>query len=162
MFNMNNRQRKKRVVYEDVNESRPLARGALDDFLGVKIRRAQQSLQRNLAELLEGMDAALGEFSSLGLVAANPGLAQIDVAKELDIDKATMVGLIDRLEGLGYIERARHQTDRRRYALKLTPQGFKRFEDLKKAITEREKIFNDRYTSAERKNLMSLLDRMID
>jgi DNA-binding MarR family transcriptional regulator len=162
MFNMNNRQRKKRVVFEDVNESRPLAQGALGNFLGVKIRLAQQSFRRHFIELLEGMDAAIGEFSTLGLVAANPGLAQIDVAKELDIDKATMVGLIDRLENLGYIERARHQTDRRRYALKLTPQGFKRFEDLQKAITEREKVFNDRYTSAERKDLMSLLDRIID
>ena len=38
-----------------------------------------------------------GLFSLLLLVGANPGIAQIDLANQLSVDKASIVALIDRL-----------------------------------------------------------------
>lgn len=158
---MSENKRKKRIYYEHDAGEQPLNQGDLDKFLGVIIRRAQQAIRRNNAQLLESMEAAIGEFSALGLIAANPGLAQIDIAKELDIDKATMVGLIDRLEGLGYLERKKHPTDRRRYALELTNQGVERFEELKGATSEQEKTLRAKYTRKELKQLLQLLNRLV-
>lgn len=40
-------------------------------------------------------------FSLMILVEANPGVAQIDIANQLDIDKATVVGLVGEAPGRG-------------------------------------------------------------
>ncbi|MCZ0954127.1 MAG: MarR family winged helix-turn-helix transcriptional regulator, partial [Rhodospirillaceae bacterium] len=96
----------------------------------------------------------------LGLIAANPGLAQIDIAREYDIDKATMVGLLDNLEAAGYVRRRKHPRDRRRNALTLTKKGVERFEDLKNAFSAQEASFTQSLTKAEIKVLMDLLDRI--
>lgn len=151
---------KKRKVFESAVTSESLSLGDLNDFLGIKIRRIQRSINRHLSDALQGMDVAVGEFGTLGLIAANPGLAQIDIAREYDIDKATMVGLLDKLEGAGYVRRRRHPTDRRRNALTLTEKGDRRFAELKAAFAAQEASFTQSLTKAEKKRLMDLLDRI--
>jgi len=42
---------------------------------------------------------------------------------KLAIDRTTMVGLVDELEGMGLVERKRNHEDRRRYDLVLTDAG---------------------------------------
>ena len=151
---------KKRKVFETAVTSESLSLGDLNDFLGIKIRRIQRSINRHLSDALQGMDVAVGEFGTLGLIAANPGLAQIDIAREYDIDKATMVGLLDKLESAGYVRRRRHPRDRRRNALTLTEKGDRRFAELKAAFAAQEASFTQTLTKAEKKRLMDLLDRI--
>lgn len=151
---------KKRKVFESAVTSESLSLGDLNDFLGIKIRRVQRSINRHLSDALQGMDVAVGEFGTLGLIAANPGLAQIDIAREYDIDKATMVGLLDKLESSGYVRRRRHPRDRRRNALTLTEKGDRRFAELKAAFAAQEASFTQTLTKAEKKRLMDLLDRI--
>ena len=151
---------KKRKVYESESAAEPLSLGDLNAFLGIKIRRIQRSIRRGLSEALEGMDVQVGELGILGLISANPGLAQIDIAREYDIDKATMVGLLDNLETSGYVKRGKHPTDRRRNALTLTKKGVRRFEELKELFAEAEAIFTNQFSKAEKEQLMNLLDRI--
>ena len=151
---------KKRKVYDAETSNEPLSLGDLNDFLGIKIRRIQRSIRRDLSEAFDGMDVQVGELGTLGLIAANPGLAQIDIAREYDIDKATMVGLLDNLEQAGYVKRGKHPVDRRRNALTLTTKGAKRLEELKKVTAEKEAALTSQFSSAERKQLMRLLDRI--
>jgi DNA-binding MarR family transcriptional regulator len=49
--------------------------------------------------------------------------SQQDAASLLGVDRTTMVGLIDELEGLGLIERKADATDRRRNLVALTSLG---------------------------------------
>lgn len=151
---------KKRKIHDPGSSGKSLSLGDLNGFLGIKIRRIQRSINRHLAEALQGMEVEVGELGTLGLIAANPGLAQIDIAREYDIDKAIMVGLIDNLERAGYVKRGKHPKDRRRNALTLTKKGVQRFEDLKKVFAEQEAFFTDPFTKAERKQLMDFLDRI--
>ena len=151
---------RKRKTFGSAVTSQSLSLGDLNDFLGIKIRRIQRSINRHLSDALEGMDVAVGEFGTLGLIAANPGLAQIDIAREYDIDKATMVGLLDNLEAAGYVRRRKHPKDRRRNALTLTKKGVERFEELKNAFSAQEASFTQTLTKAEKKVLMDLLDRI--
>ena len=62
-----------------------------------------------------------GIFSLMVLMDENPGIAQIELATQLAIDKATVVGLIRRLLREGWIEGRQSPTDRRRQDLYLTP-----------------------------------------
>src|SRR3546814_19767249 len=49
---------------------------------------------------------------------------QVDLARQLDVGKVTIGGLIDRLEASGYVERRADATDRRVRRVFITDKGF--------------------------------------
>jgi DNA-binding MarR family transcriptional regulator len=55
----------------------------------------------------------------------NEGLSQQELSQKLVVTKSNVVGLIDRLEDRGYVERRAHAEDRRYNVLFLTNQGLK-------------------------------------
>jgi DNA-binding MarR family transcriptional regulator len=132
----------------------------LPSLLGFNIRRAQIALWRDFNRNVAEGEVRPGVFSSLLLANANPGIAQIEIANHLGIDKASVVALIDRLENAGWVQRKRSTEDRRRQGIFLTPAGLKAFKALKKEMIEHERKFVDRFSEQERKTLISLLQRL--
>ena len=70
--------------------SPPINVGLLPNLLGYNIRRAQIALWRDLTRSLGEIEVRPAEFSLMILVEANPGIAQIGLATQLDVDKATV------------------------------------------------------------------------
>ena len=132
----------------------------LPSLLGFNIRRAQIALWRDFNQNVADGEVRPGVFSLMLLANANPGIAQIEIADQLAIDKASVVALVDRLENAGWIQRKRSTEDRRRQGLFLTPAGTKAFKTLKKEMVDHERKFADRFTDQERKTLISLLQRL--
>src|SRR6478752_6837177 len=97
----------------------------LPTLLGFNIRRAQIALWRDFNRNVAGGDVRPGIFSALLLANANPGIAQIEIANHLAIDKASVVALIDRMQHAGWVRRERSKEDRRRQEIYLTPAGVK-------------------------------------
>jgi DNA-binding MarR family transcriptional regulator len=134
--------------------------GILPSLLGFNIRRAQIALWRDFTRSVAEGEVRPGVFSVLSLASSNPGIAQIDIANQLDIDKASVVSLIDWLEGQGWVARKRSATDRRRHEISVTRAGQKAYRTLKREMIEHEKKFAARFTDAERKQLIALLQRL--
>lgn len=134
----------------------------LPTLIGFNIRRAQIALWRDFNRQFADGDVRPGVFSAMLLSYANPGIAQIDIANQLGIDKASVVTLIDRLEQSGWVERRRSTEDRRRQGIFLTPAGTKACRSLKKEMIEHERKFVSRYTEQELRVLISLLRRLHD
>ncbi len=134
----------------------------LPTLIGFNIRRAQIALWRDFNRQFSDGDVRPGVFSAMLLANANPGIAQIDIANQLGIDKASVVTLIDRLEHSGWVERRRSTEDRRRQGIFLTPAGAKACRALKKEMIEHERKFVSRYTEQELRVLISLLRRLHD
>jgi DNA-binding MarR family transcriptional regulator len=132
----------------------------LPTLLGYNIRRAQIALWRDFTRNVADGEVRPGVFSVLLLANSNAGIAQIDIANHLGIDKASVVALIDRLENQGWVVRKRSTEDRRRQEIFLTPAGEKAYKVLKREMIEHEKKFVDRFTEAERKQLIGLLQRL--
>jgi DNA-binding MarR family transcriptional regulator len=132
----------------------------LPSLLGFNIRRAQIALWRDFNRNVAEGEVRPGIFSSLLLASANPGIAQIEIANHLGIDKASVVALVDRLEDAGWVQRKRSTEDRRRQGIFLTAAGTKAFKSLKKEMIEHERKFVDRFTDHELKTLISLLQRL--
>jgi len=132
----------------------------LPSLLGFNIRRAQIALWRDFNQNVADGEVRPGVFSLMLLANANPGIAQIEIADQLAIDKASVVALVDRLENAGWVQRKRSTEDRRRQGLFLTPAGAKAFKSLKKEMVEHERKFVERFTEAERKTLIALLQRL--
>jgi DNA-binding MarR family transcriptional regulator len=101
-------------------------------------------------------------FSALLLAHANPGIAQIEIANQLGIDKASVVTLIDRMEDAGWMTRKRSTQDRRRQGIFLTPAGVKACRSLRKEMIDHERKFVSRYTDQELRVLIALLRRLHD
>ncbi len=54
---------------------------------------------------------------------ARSGMLQTELARDLDVGKVTVGGLIDRLEASGYVVRTPDATDRRAKRIQITDQG---------------------------------------
>jgi DNA-binding MarR family transcriptional regulator len=137
----------------------PLRPGDLPGLLGYRLRLAQQAVFRDFA-------ASVGEISPgrvgvLFLVEANPGVTQSRLARAVHLDRSTMVGVIHTLEGRGLLERRRGE-DRRTNGLWLTRSGRGLLERLKGRIELHERRVASRLSSAERAQLIALLEKLRD
>jgi DNA-binding MarR family transcriptional regulator len=142
------------------SQSRTIDKDILPTLLGYNIRRAQIVLWRDFAHTVAEGVIRPGMFSALALARANPGIAQVELASELGIDKASMVGLIDRLEDAGWILRTRSSEDRRRQGITLTPTGQQTYKALKREMLDHERKFAELYSKQEREQLVKLLQRL--
>jgi DNA-binding MarR family transcriptional regulator len=132
----------------------------LPDLLGYNVRIAQLALQRSFTRAMSSTDVGSGVFGLLVLCGANPGIAQIQVAHSLNIDKASIVSLVDRMEENGWLVRRRSTEDRRRHGLFLTAEGSRELKQLKERMRGCEDSLDELYDPAERRQLISLLQRI--
>ena len=134
--------------------------GVLNDVIGFRIRRIQNHLSRGFAERVADKDVRPGLFSALALIAANPGLSQTTLAREIGFDKATVVALLDGLERMGWAERRRSANDRRRHSLYVTTKGGAALERLRRIAVANEIAIHAVLTDAEQAQLFRLLDKI--
>jgi len=95
---------------------------ALRDMPGHHVRRLQQVAVRLFAEEV-GSDLTPVQYAALIGVARRPGLAQAPLAALIGYDRATIGGVIDRLEQKGWLMRSPSPADRRVNTLTVTRKG---------------------------------------
>ena len=134
--------------------------GLLSTSLAFQVRKAQLALQRRGLRNISSLHVGPAEFGALVLCEENPGMAQFQIAAALDIDKASVVAVVDRLEELGWLLRRRSNHDRRRYGLYLTPEGARQAQVLRSQAEEAEAFARDVYSPDELKQLLGLLARL--
>lgn len=135
----------------------PLDAGALPGLLGYRLRLAQQAVFRDFAASVQGLSP--GRVGLLIYVDANPGVTQSRLAEAAERDRSTMVGVLDRLEARGLIER-RRGADRRTNGLWLTRAGRTLLGRALQRITRHEKRIAARLSVAERRQLLALLGKI--
>lgn len=140
--------------------TRPIDVGILPNLLGFNVRRAQIALWRDFGRTVAEGSIRPGMFSLLVLVSANPGIAQVDLARELDQDKATIVGLIDALQKRRWLVRRRSRVDQRRHGIFLTITGQRALASLRDEMLEHEQRFTRLFTPDEMTTLITLLRRI--
>ena len=134
--------------------------GRLGDFVGFRLRRVQNQLSRDFAAATADRGMRSGLFSSLALIAANPGVSQNALSKETALDKSVTVTIVDELERRGWATRERSTTDRRRHALFITAAGESYLEELFAILDRTEDAVLHQLSRAELHILHELLDRM--
>ncbi len=98
---------------------------SLDDMAGHLIRRLHQQSTQIFAQRTQaaGLDLTPVQFAALNAMHSHPGIDQARVAGMIAYDKATIGGVVDRLEQKGWIQRVTSERDRRARELSLTPKG---------------------------------------
>lgn len=89
---------------------------------GHYIRRMQQVAVRLFAEGVSG-DMTPVQYAALVALTEAPGIGQAALSAMIGYDRATIGGVIDRLEAKGHVTRAPDPDDRRSNILTLTPAG---------------------------------------
>jgi DNA-binding MarR family transcriptional regulator len=140
------------------NKPRPCVKlGVLPGLLGYRLRLAQQAVFRDFAASVPELSP--GRVGILLLLEANPGVPQGRLAQAVSLDRSTMVGIVDMLEGRGLIERRRGE-DRRTNGLWLTDAGRALVARLKRRIQQHERRVAARLSAVERAQLLALLEKL--
>lgn len=146
------------ATLEDRNDDIRL--GVLGEAIGFRLRRIQNHLSRAFSDRLAHKYIRPGLFSALALISANSGMSQRTLGREIGLDKATVVAILDTLEKLGWAERKRVPDDRRRHALHVTPEGAKELTQLHEVALAVEAPVRAVLSDEEQRQLFALLDKV--
>ena len=128
--------------------------------LGFQLRMARGACNRQFGEAAAGLGLTHRQVAVLALLADQPGLSQIDLGQRLQMDRATTMALVNRLQAAGHLRRTRDPADGRKQALYLEPAGTAALARAARAIAAHEAWIASRYTPAEAATLGELLARL--
>jgi DNA-binding MarR family transcriptional regulator len=134
--------------------------GEIDEILGFHIRLAHGTAYRHFMQSFKFLHMTQKQVSVLWLVSDHTGIAQADLAKRLQLDRATVMAIVNRLAKRKFLVRGESETDGRKQTLKLLPAGTKTLQDAKRAIRAHEKWLKGRFTAKELKTLIALLRKI--
>lgn len=140
----------------------PLDESAVEHLVGYLVARAQAPLRRRYLERIGGPhDLRPVEFTVLLLVWTNEDVTLTRLARVLGVTGPNITVVVDRLEARGLVRRVRSQVDRRSLIIRMQPAG----ERLAREVAELSRTMEDPALSmlepAERRTLVSLLQRVI-
>lgn len=135
----------------------------LYEMAGHLIRRlhqlSTQVFQHHLHEA--GYDITQVQFATMQALASHPGIEQAQVANLIAYDKATIGGVIDRLEQKGYILRVISRRDRRAREVSLSPEGHRIYELVSPIVTSLQTEILGKLSPDEQEQLITLLKKAV-
>lgn len=130
------------------------------NIVGFHIRLAHGAVYRHFTETFQHIDLTQKQVSVLWLVDDRADIAQTDLAKRMQMDRATTMAVVNRLQARGYLVRGKSQSDGRKQTLNLTEGGKAALVQAKAAILEHETWLKGRFTEKEVEQLIEMLARI--
>lgn len=134
---------------------------ALARRLGFTLVRASAGMTRLGAETLEPLGIDGRHYGVLAALSELGPVSQQTLADIFAVDRSTMVGFVDELERKGHVRRGRNPSDRRAYALELTPSGAKVEREATQLLAGCERHYLEPLSAEERRLLLELLERLV-
>jgi DNA-binding MarR family transcriptional regulator len=128
---------------------------------GHLVRRCHQLHNTIFAQETPGFDITAPQFAALRALYEFPGIDQTTLSKVIAFDRATIGGLVDRLEAKGLVLRTTAEHDRRVRTLQLTAFGETTLAQLRPILERVTERMLDRLAPLEREQLFDLLERML-
>lgn len=135
----------------------------LTDMPGHLIRRLNQHSTAIFQHHLKaaGHDITSVQFSTLKTLMDRPGLDQATLAGLIVYDRATIGGVVKRLEQKGLVQRDANAQDRRAFQLSLTPAGRTLLEDVTPLVHGLQGDILAHLTGPERDSLVALMHKAL-
>lgn len=145
----------------EVDEQR-LRPGLMSQRLSFRLRGLLTLLGNRVVAAHEPFGLRSGSFTTLALIAANPGCSQIELSRVGGLDRSLLVAIVDELERRGLAVRKRSEVDRRRSSLYITDQGEAVMNEMFVVAMETEKPIRDAFSTQEMTQFFDLLERAYD
>ncbi len=127
---------------------------------GHLLRRAQQ-LHLALWNREVSLDVSSVQFAALSVLERRPGIGQVDLGAELDLDRSTIADLVERMTRNGLVAREQSTEDRRRKVLTLTPRGRATVAELRPRVDRVEELLTEGLGASESEALRRALLAML-
>lgn len=129
-------------------------------MLAVLKRARQQGLTYQMQQ--NQPDVHLAHIAILSCLEKAGPLSQRSLSELLNIDQSDLVGILDKLETIGYAQRSTDQHDRRRHVVAVTPMGKKILPQAYEQSARFSKNFLSPLSSEEQQQLRDLLIKIVD
>lgn len=135
--------------------------GPMVDELGFHLRRAQVAAFKHFAQTVTAAEGITpGLYGMLQVIANNSGLTQSRLAEVMEVDRSSIVKVVNALEDKGLIRRDAAPNDRRSYHLRMTPEGRLALRRIEEAVARQDRAFSADLSDDARKLLITLLKRL--
>ncbi|MFZ5816064.1 MAG: MarR family winged helix-turn-helix transcriptional regulator [Bacillota bacterium] len=121
---------------------------------------ANRQMAAYMARRLEPLGLGSGQYSYLFALYREDGQTQQALADLLMVDKSAVVGAINRLERLGYLERRSAPGDRRSFRIHLTEKGWAIRPQLEAVVEEVQEAMLEGLPPDDRAALFRLLSQV--
>jgi DNA-binding MarR family transcriptional regulator len=105
------------------------------------LAKVGMTVKMRMLDELEQVGCGLYEYGVLAVLSEGAQKTQSAIADALSVDRSQLVGVLDTLEGDGFVERKRDPNDRRRHAVSITADGKRRLVKLRSVVEEIERTF---------------------
>ncbi len=138
----------------------------LPTLAAIILARASVTVSRNLSEALENNHGLhISQFdvmATLQRLNRTAGVPLHELASQMAVTPASMTNRVDNLADKGYVERIPCPNDRRSWHIKMTPKGKTFFGKVFEEHRRNEASQFEGLTDAEKKELISLLVKLLD
>jgi DNA-binding MarR family transcriptional regulator len=133
------------------------------EMAGHLIRRLHQQSTQVFQSRTQaaGFDMTSVQFAALDAIAQQPGIDQASLAATIGFDRATIGGVVDRLEQKGLLQRSVSAQDRRARELQLTVEGKRLLKACRPVVESLQAEILAPLTAAERKAFMALAHKAL-
>ncbi len=133
------------------------------DMAGHLIRRLHQQSTSVFGQRTQeaGFDLTPVQFAALDAIYTHPGSDQAFVAEMIGYDRATIGGVIDRLDKKGWVRRVVSEQDRRARELSLTAQGNSVRMALQPIVQDLQKEILAPLGDVDQENLIKLIRQVV-
>ena len=130
-------------------------------YAGHLIRRLHQQSTQVFQTQTAHFDLTSVQFAALDSIAQQPGIDQASLATAIAFDRATIGGVLERLERKGLLLRAVSPQDRRARLLTLTAAGEQLLADCRPVVKALQNDILARLTPAERRKFLALAHKAL-
>ena len=131
------------------------------DYLSYRVKRLYLLISQRIDEALKPHGLARSQWQVLARVSRAGTLTQKDLQHAMQIESATLTGIIDVLQGRGWLERLGDPSDKRLRVLRLTDEGATRLATVPDPFEVVERRMLEGIDVAEREHMEGLLETMI-
>jgi DNA-binding MarR family transcriptional regulator len=131
-----------------------------EPWIGYLLNQTAFQIRTATAAALEHLGLTPPMLRALEVIARSHRLTQVQLGAEVQMNRTTIVHVVDRFEALGYARRTPDVTDRRSHALVLTPEGNVALGEARRLAREAEGDFLAPLSSRERTQLIHLLAKL--
>lgn len=132
----------------------------LEGLIGYNARRAALAVIEVFLVRMAPYELRPVDFSILSLITHNPGITARQLCATLGVLPPNMVGMVNRFEARGLIERRLHPSDRRAQGLHLTLAGLELMKEAERTAAQLEKDVAHKLSPQEQQSLMELLQKI--
>ena len=141
------------------DQARALAE--LEQIMGFHISLAELAIKAHFQKNYAKLGLTQKQIAVLWLVDSCPGIIQVDIARMLRVQRATIAGVVPILTARGLLRRAGPGSeDARHVPLELTEEGRAALAESKVAIEKHENWVKQRLTAADQRAIATLMGKI--